>query len=391
MKMHTQTTPVNIAGIGAVTGYGVGREKLWDGLMSGKPAAQLHLNYLPDGSDAWVARISEDMLDDDGRSRHARALQAAVNEAVTDAKTRGWTPGPTVGLVNATAAGDLDMWRDLHSRGGRGRDRRGFIQLLPSTPLSELMRANGWHGPVNSISAVCAGAGNALLQARSWLDDGHATDVVVVGTDLIATPEILAEFVHLGVAVADVDPLDACRPFQEGSRGFGFGEASVAMVLTRRGAQPYAQLLGGALSHDGYHATNIDPSAEQVMRCAADALRDAGVQPADIGYLNAHGPGTAQCDAVEAHMHAEVLEGAPAIFSVKPLAGHCQGGGSGTLELSVSALAYDRGTIAAPHRVADGHPRLLDGPTPVTDGLTLKSSLGIGGHNSCVVLAPAAQ
>ncbi|MFC7753598.1 beta-ketoacyl synthase N-terminal-like domain-containing protein [Tsukamurella soli] len=277
--MHTQTTPIKITGIGAVTGYGVGREKLWDGLMSGKPAAHLHPGYLPDGADAWLARISEDMLPADGQSRYARALRIAVTEAVADAEARGWTPGPVVGMVNATATGDVDVWRDLHSRAGRGRDRRGFIQLLPSTPLSDLMRANDWHGPVNSISAVCAGGGNALLQARSWLNDGHATDVVVVGTDLLATPEILAEFVQLGVAVTDIDPLDACRPFQEGSRGFGFGEGSVAMVLTRRSAQPYAQLLGGSMSHDGHHATNIDPSAEQVMRCAAEALRDAGCSP----------------------------------------------------------------------------------------------------------------
>ncbi|MDF0532332.1 beta-ketoacyl synthase N-terminal-like domain-containing protein [Tsukamurella sp. 8F] len=386
--MHTQATPVNIAGIGAVTGYGTGVEQLWEGLMSGKPAAHLHPAYLPDGSDAWFARISEDMLADDGRNLYTRALCTAVVEAVTDAQVRGWRPGPVVGLINATAIGDAEVWRTLYTRAGARRDRRGFLQLLPSTTLSEVMRMYRWHGPVNSISSVCASSGNALLQARSWLDEGRADDVVVVGTDLLATPEILAEFVQLGAAIADVDPLDACRPFQTGSRGFSFGEAAVAMVLSRRPAQPYAQLLGGALSHDAYHAVSIDPGAEQIMRCATDALRDADVTPDDIGYLNAHGPGTSQCDAAETRMHTDTLGGQPAIFSVKPLVGHCQGGACGLLETSVSALAYDRGTIPAPHHVADAHPRLLDGPTPVTDRLTLKTSLGMGGHNSAVVLAP---
>jgi 3-oxoacyl-[acyl-carrier-protein] synthase II len=77
------------------------------------------------------------------------------------------------------------------------------------------------------------------------------------------------------------------------------------------------------------------------------------------------------------------------IYSVKPLTGHCQGAAS-AVEVAVSALGYDRGLVPAPPIVAPGHPQLLDGPTPITGGLTLKSSIGMGGHNSAVVLAPPA-
>ena len=183
----------------------------------------------------------------------------------------------------------------------------------------------------------------------------------------------------------DAPALDVCRPFQEGSKGFAGGEASVGMVVSGRQEGAYARVLGGAMSHDAYHPTHLNPDHREIRRCYQQALSNAKVFPSEVAYLNAHGPGTAQCDAAEADMLDTLLTEAE-VFSVKPLVGHCQGAAS-LVELAATCLGYENGIIPAPKRVAPGHSRLLDGPTLRRDGLTLKSSIGMGGHNSAVVLA----
>jgi 3-oxoacyl-[acyl-carrier-protein] synthase II len=159
------------------------------------------------------------------------------------------------------------------------------------------------------------------------------------------------------------------------------------MVLSGRHEGGYARVLGGAMSHDGYHPTHLNPDHREIRRCYQQALNNAKVFPSEVAYLNAHGPGTAQCDAAEADMLDTLLTEAE-VYSVKPLVGHCQGAAAG-VELAATCLAYENGIIPAPRQVAPGHPRLLDGPTLRRDGLTVKSSIGMGGHNSAVVLADA--
>jgi 3-oxoacyl-[acyl-carrier-protein] synthase II len=186
-----------------------------------------------------------------------------------------------------------------------------------------------------------------------------------------------------------MEPLDACRPFQEGSRGFILGEASVSFVLSAREGRPYAYTLGGAMSHDAHHVTSIEPSLTSILACMRDALDVAGVAASDVRYFNAHGPGTAQCNRAESAVLEQLFPPEVGVYSVKPLTGHCQGAAS-AIEVAVSALGYDRGLIPAPPIVASAHPQLLDGPTPMTGGITVKSSIGMGGHNSAVVLAAGA-
>jgi 3-oxoacyl-[acyl-carrier-protein] synthase II len=258
---------------------------------------------------------------------------------------------------------------------------------MPSTPVSMLMQEFSFHGPAMNVSAMCASGNAGLITAKMWLDTGLVDDVVFVATDLSLTPENVEHFVKLGVAVVDAEPLDACRPFQQGSRGFAVGEASVAFVLSGKGVVPYAELLGGSMTHDAFHVTSVDPARTLVDECVREALDASGVTPADIRYVNAHGPGTQQCDTAEAGVVDEVFGGRPQMFSVKPLAGHCQGAAA-AVEVAASALGYEHGVIPAPPSVAPGHARLLDGPTPISGGLTLKTSLGMGGQNSAVVLAP---
>jgi 3-oxoacyl-[acyl-carrier-protein] synthase II len=339
------------------------------------------------GGTGWLARVPEGGDASDGPSRFARAMRATAREAIDDAGRRGWRPGRKVGLLHAVVLGEVDLWRDFHTVRGQCVPVREFLALMPSTPMSTLMREYGFHGPAMNVSAMCASGNAGLLTAMSWLDAGVVDDVVFVATDLSLTPEIVLPFTRLGVAVVDAEPLDACRPFQEGSRGFSMGEASVSFVLSNHTGRPYATVLGGAMSHDGYHVTSIEPNLAHVRRCFVDALDNAHVPASAIRWFNAHGPGTAQCDRAEATILEELFAPDTGIYSVKPLAGHCQGAAS-AVEVATAALAYETGFIPAPRTVAPGHPQLLDGHEPVHEGLTVKSSLGMGGHNSVIVLEP---
>lgn len=385
--MHSSST--NVTGVGAVSGYGWGASALWDGLASGKAAATLHHDFARPGTNpVWLAKVPSGGDPADGSSRFGRAMRGAAREAIEDALSRGWKPGAKVGLLHAVVLGDVDEWRSFYLEDGGRRRVRDYLTLMPSTPVSLLMQEYGFHGPAMNVSAMCASGNAGLITAKMWLDSGFADDVLVIATDLSATPENVEHFVALGVGVVDVEPQDGCRPFQQGSRGFGAGEAATAFVLSGRDRGAYGRVLGGAMSHDGFHATSIDPALTHVRRCFEEAMFDADATPSQIRYLNAHGPGTAQCDATETVMLETVLDSRAEVYSIKPLTGHCQGAAS-AIETASAFVGFERGIVPAAPKVAEGHELLLDGFTTAEPGWTVKSSLGMGGHNSVVVLAPA--
>jgi 3-oxoacyl-[acyl-carrier-protein] synthase II len=380
--------PIGICGIGVVSGYGWGRESLWDGLIAGKPAAIQVAGHGPElDQTAWLARVPDCGDLADGPGRFAQAMRAAAREAILDAGQHGWHAGRKVGLVHAVVLTEVDLWRDFYLKQHGNMSVREYLALMPSTSMSTLMQEHGFHGPAMTVSAMCTSGNAGLLTAKAWLDAGVVDDVVFVATDLSATPENVLHFARLGVTITDAEPLDACRPFQEGSRGFIMGEASVAFVLSRRALASYTMLLGGAMTHDAYHVTSIDPNPIQVANCFREALANTRTEPSAVRYLNAHGPGTKQCDTVEAAIADDLFQQRTGIYSMKPFTGHCQGAAS-AVEIAVTALGYERGVLPIPPKVAPGHARLLDGPTPIAGGITVKSSLGMGGHNSVVVLAP---
>jgi 3-oxoacyl-[acyl-carrier-protein] synthase II len=382
------TSGIDIAGLGVVSGYGWGREVFWNGMCSGKPAARLHGGYGEDSTEtAWLALVPEGGDSDDGEGLFGRAFLAAGREAVSDAYSRGWRPGSRVGVVHVACFNDMYGWTEVCS--GRARRSRDFVRVFPSTPAAMFMREYGFHGPSFMVSATCSSTNNAILTAKLWLDTGKADDVVVVSADLSFTPEVVAGFTRMGASVIDAEPLEVCRPFQEGGRGFPPGEAAVGFVLSNRANDPYATLLGGAMTSDAYHATGMDPTHKEVVRCVAEALVDADVEAPDVQYFNAHGTGTAQCNAAEVGVLTEVFgTDQPHLYALKPLIGHCLAS-AGAVELAAGVMAYERGVIPATRIVSTAHPRLLDGLTSFQGGITLKTSMGMGGYNSAVVVGPA--
>ncbi|MGB7052437.1 MAG: beta-ketoacyl synthase N-terminal-like domain-containing protein [Acidimicrobiales bacterium] len=381
-----------ICGVGAVTGYGWGAKRLWDGFLLGESAVTLvtGLDGYVQGGEAYLSLISDEGDPKDGPSRFMRALRASAREAVADAVERGWKPGGTVGVIHSIVLGDSDMWSEFYKLdGARVRPKR-WMNLMPSTVISQMMQEFDFHGPAMSVSAMCTGANTGIITAKSWLDSGVATDVILLATDLSGTPELIRPFSDLGVAVLNRPPFDACRPFQEGSRGFVGGEAAIAMVLSRNPTGSYADVLGGAMTMDASNLVGIEPDLREMVRCFREALAAAGATPEEVACLNAHGPGTAQCDAAEGKILDDLFPDAQGLFSVKPLVGHCQAAAA-AVETLATIYTFQTGFIPAPPQVAPGHPRLIAGHTPARPGLVLKSAIGMGGYNTVTVIGnPAA-
>jgi 3-oxoacyl-[acyl-carrier-protein] synthase II len=287
--------------------------------------------------------------------------------------------------VHSLVLGDVEMWADFHRDTTTRVRARQWIKMMPSTVLAMMMKEHDFHGPTMGVTAMCASSNAGLITAKSWLDAGVCSDVILLATDLSLMDQDVRGFVDVGVAVGDQPPLEACRPFQEGSRGFVAGEAAVAMVLSKEGRGSYASMLGGSMTMDAFSAVSLDPSLTQLFRAFEEAMRISGVDPADVAYLNAHGPGTAQCDAAEARVLDELFPQARGIFSIKPLTGHCQAA-AGAVELLATIYAFQTGYIPAPRQVAPGHPRLVSGLTPRVPGPMVKSSIGLGGFNAVVVI-----
>jgi 3-oxoacyl-[acyl-carrier-protein] synthase II len=379
---------MSIAGVGAVTGYGWGAKHLWDGFLLGESAVKLvnGLDGFVDGGQAYLSLIADEGDRNDGPSRFMRAARFAAREAITDALERGWKPGPVVGLVHSLEAGDIETWSEFY-RSGESRVRpKKWVNMLPSTVISQLMKENDFHGPTMSVSAMCASSNAAMITAKSWLDTGIASDVILLATDLCGVPQVLRGFSDLGAAILSMPPLEACRPFQEGSRGFVGGEAAVSMVLTRKPAGSYATVLGGAMTMDASNLVGVAPDLQELFRCFRLGLATSGVDAAEVAYINAHGPGTGRGDAAEAAVLDEIFPDAVGIFSVKPLTGHCQSAAA-AVETLATINAFQTGFVPAPRQVAPGHPKLVDGRTPRVPGLMVKSSIGMGGYNTVVVIA----
>lgn len=386
-SMPNTTSALTINGVGAVTGYGWGRKHLWDGLLLGESSVKEHPGFgrFLDQETAFVSLIPAEGDRRDGPSLYMQAVRFAAREAIRDAFDRGWQPGENVGVVHSIVLGDARMMQDFYTS-DLPAEPREWVSMMPSTVLTMMMKEYDFHGPTMSVSSMCASGNAGLITAKSWVDSGMASDVIFLNTDVTAIEKMIRGFYDLGVLVTDTPAHDACRPFQEGSRGFVGGEAAVAMVLSSQTPGVYGGILGGAMTSDAFSGVSIEPSHAQITRCYETALRLSGVAADEVAYVNAHGPGTAQCDAAEAAVFDALLPQARGIYSLKPMVGHCQGAAS-AVEILATLYAFETGTIPAPRQVAPGHGRLLDGMTPAVPGYVIKSSIGLGGNNAAVVLA----
>lgn len=193
-----------IQGLGAVTGYGWGMDTLWSGLASGEPAGKLHRGlggHFPDP--CWFARVPDGGDPSIGHTRYSRAFVSAADEAIADAKQRGWTPGDRVGIVHATTRADLELMRARYLNHNSLGPRRAYVEQSWTTPSVLVMMKHRFRGPVVVASAACSSGLHALAVAHRLLACHDATDVIVVAADVGFDGEEIRLFASLGPLVYD--------------------------------------------------------------------------------------------------------------------------------------------------------------------------------------------
>lgn len=402
-----------ITGMGALTSLGHSVAETWENLLAGQSGIDRIQRF--DASDL-PSQIAGEVKDFDaekyvGRKearRMARCSQlavAALQEALTDAGLDiPLAEADRVGTVVGVGVGGFD-WGLEHSykfaeRGYRGTNPFALVSAIPNMPSYHVSLYAGAKGPISTPVAACATGVQAIGDAMNLIRQDKADIVLAGGTEGVVVDVTVAGFSAMGaLSMRNDDPQGASRPFDRDRDGFVLAEGAGILVLEeleharQRGAHIYAEVLGYASSSDAYHIAQPDPEALGVRRALQWSIEDAGLQPDDIDYINAHGTSTVLNDPLETYAIKKVFGDHAydlVIHSSKSMLGHSLGA-AGAIETIITALTLQRGIA---------HPTInLDNPDPECDldyvphtarkvqvRFALKSAYGFGGQNACLIV-----
>jgi nodulation protein E len=278
--------------------------------------------------------------------RFAQFALVAAAQAVAQA---GPVTGPDCGVVLGTAGGGLatseESYRAVFAEGKSRVHPLTVPKLMASAAASHVSMAQGITGPVFTVSTACAGSNHAIGLAFQMVRSGMCRAVLAGGAEAMLTFGGVKAWEGLRV----LSPT-GCRPFSCDRDGMVQGEGAAVFVLEAReaalarGAEVLAEIVGFAMTADA--GDLVAPSLDGAVRAMEGALRDAGLAPGDVGYVNAHGTGTAANDRTEAEAIAKVFGGRlPLVSATKAMHGHCIGA-TGAIELLAVIMALREGVIA---------------------------------------------
>jgi 3-oxoacyl-[acyl-carrier-protein] synthase II len=408
-------TDVVITGIGVITPIGSGTEAFWDGLMTGRSGAGPITQW--DASDLPV-NIACEVDDFDpakwvdprevGRTdRFTQMGVAAASIAIEEAGLTEFGASERVGVIVGSGIGGLPTIEREHKNFLRGGPRRvsPFMvpRLMPNAAAAAIAMKHKLFGPNYAPTSACATGAHSIGEALRYLRSGDADIMIAGGSEAALTPLSVAAFARMGaLSRRNDDPERASRPFEKNRDGFVFGEGAGVVVLERRddaearGAKPLAVLSGYGASADAFHVTQPDPEGAGAALAMRMALRDAGVGPGDVDYINAHGTSTPYNDRIETVAIKNALGNESkrvAISSTKSQTGHLLGA-AGAIEAVVCALAIARGRVPGTINLEESDPDcdldyVAEGPREMGVEVALSNSFGFGGQNACLVVTKA--
>lgn len=364
---------VVVTGVGAVTGYGLGSDALWKGMVSGKSAVRSVSWEGWEPAPVQVAAQVPEKISGSGW----RSLQMA-RLALREALQGGCPPG--VGGLSAAIG-----WP------APGETLRG-------DPLEVLAGEFSLTGPREESLAACAASTQAIGEAFRLVRDGEADWMAAGGADGRVHPGGFLGYDRLGALVRGFQdfPEDACRPFGRGRTGFVVGEGAAFLVFEeksraeKRGAKIYAEIGGAAEGCDAFRITDPGEDAEEASFCLESCLADAGAKPEEVEAVVCHGTGTPANDRAEARALGKVFgERQPWVNAPKEKIGHLSMA-CGAVESALAVLALREDFL--PATMAHGWERDEDcpvrmAPAPGVKGIraVLKPSFGFGGQNACLL------
>jgi 3-oxoacyl-[acyl-carrier-protein] synthase II len=303
------------------------------------------------------------------------------------------------GVIVGTGVGGLEtLESQIEIRLAKG-ERRVSPFLVPmmmaNSAAATISMRYRWRGPCETTVTACAAGTHSITNAARLIATGRC-DVLIAGSaEAPLSPVSLAGFSNMTA----LSTSGMSRPFDVNRDGFVIGEGAAVLVLESmerakaRGAKIYGEVVGGASTADAYHITAPAPNGAGAVACIELALLDAGLGPADIAQVNAHGTSTPLNDAAEAEALLKVFGPAgPPVTSIKGITGHSLGA-AGAIEAVAAALSIEHRQIPPTVGFIEADPTMqidvvAGGPRDWVPGPTLSNSFGFGGHNGCLIISP---
>jgi 3-oxoacyl-[acyl-carrier-protein] synthase II len=399
--------------MGTLTPLGNTVEALWEGLVNGRSGIGEITRF--DTTD-FTSKIAGEVRDfeptDYVSRRDARRMdrftQFAVAAADTaletaDLDTCSWN-GERVGVVLGSGIGGMETFEDQHRvlmKKGPKRVSPFFVpMMIANMAAGQIAIRFDARGPNTTVVTACASAASAIGEAYRVLRDDDADIVVAGGSEAAVVPLAVAGFCSArALSTRNDDPKAASRPFDADRDGFVMGEGAGILVLERlehaveRNAPILAELAGYGASADAYHITSPPPDGAGGARSMRAALNDAGLNPDDIGYINAHGTSTPPGDAAETEAIKSVFgEGAyqVPVSANKSMTGHLLGA-AGAVELIACILSLQEGVIPPTINLTEPDPECDLDYVPgqareFTGDYVLSNSFGFGGQNATLIV-----
>jgi 3-oxoacyl-(acyl-carrier-protein) synthase len=383
---------VAVTGLGAVSGFGAGVERLWAGLTEGRRAMAEQPALTEAGLKVGpVALYTQLPLDAPARTA-SMALAAAI-EAMNDADDPA--RGPRFGVAVGTTLGDIGEWLRVIRTGGPdapadpSSTARRWGWAAPAQAVAQRFDARG---PVEVSSVACASANAAFGTALDFIRSGTCDVVLAGGADA------LNDFVIAGFGCLKAADSEPCRPFDRSRRGLNLGEGAAFLVLESesharaRGARIRAYFDGYGISADAVHMTGPDREGRGAARAMSAAIADAAIRPDQVDYVSAHGTATVFNDLMESKAFHLVLGPRAARVptnSIKGCLGHTLGA-AGALEAVACIRTLETGLITPTPGLLDLDPEIAldvvrDTPRPANPTFALSTSSGFGGTNAAVL------
>src|SRR5713226_3245960 len=410
---HNGRRRVVITGLGAVSPLGNDVETTWQRLLACESGAgeitqfdhtdyKIHFACEVKDFDPtnWIDRKEARRMD-----RFVHLILAAAYMAQEDAKLDIRSEADDIGASIATGIGGIKSFQDCYDTLiTKGPDRVSpfaIPSIIPNLGAGWVSIMLGTRGPLTAQCTACAASNMAIGDGLDAIRLGRADVMLCGGTEAAVNQVGIAGFAAMrALSRRNDEPKRASRPFDAGRDGFVMGEAGAVVVLEElerargRGAKIYAEVVGYGLSSDAKHVTEPDPTGENPARAMKNAFADAGIDPAEIDYINAHGTSTPLGDAAETRviklaLGEENAQRTP-VSSTKGATGHCLGA-AGAVEAIFSTLAIRDGKLPPTinYEVEDPECDLDYIANESRDAdvrVAVSNSFGFGGHNASIVL-----
>lgn len=403
---------VVVTGMGVITALGRDLETFWGNLLAGKSGVS-HIEAFD--TTEYTTKIAaeiknwnpEDYVERKDARKMDRFVQFAVAASLSALKDANLnisedTDPERVGVIVGSGIGGLLTWEEQHRalvEKGPKRVSPFFIPMMIANMASgQVSILTGAKGPNSTAVTACATGTNSIGDSFKMIQRGDADVMICGGAEATISPMGVAGFCSMrAMSVRNDDPTHASRPFDVDRDGFVMGEGSGVLILEslehalKRGARIYGEVIGYGMSGDAHHMTDPDP--EGASRCMKRAIRDAGIAPSEIDYINAHGTSTPVGDKSETKAIKTALGDAAykvAVSSTKSMTGHLLGAAGG-IEAIASLLAIKDGIIPPTINIQNQDPECdLDYVPNVARKADVKiamsNSFGFGGHNATVIM-----